>query len=382
MGSEEREEAVRPASETLRVADRRASIVPMIAIAVVASVLGIVLGLLIDWFPVQASTQAQDIDTFYDVLIAASVPVFVLVTSVVLYCVWRFRMRPGEEQMDGPPVHGNTRLEVIWTVIPAVMMLALCTYAFVVLENAEEAPAATAAEELDVRVVGEQFTWTFYYPGEGAGEDGEIASSQLYLPIDRSVRFTVQTKDVLHDFWVPAFRWKVDAVPGQNTHYRVTPNRIGRYEIVCAELCGLGHAVMRQSARVVQPQAFETWLTQQRQRGEQSDAQGGGAINAGSGGTTTSPAASAEEGKALFAANGCGGCHVLADANAAGQTGPNLDESLADDDDAYILESIVEPDAEIAEGYSPGVMPPNYGETMTPAEIDALVSYLKEATKG
>src|SRR3712207_515942 len=195
MGSEEKEETVRPASETMRVADRKASIGPLVGIAVIASLLGIGLGLLIDWFPTQASTQADDIDTFYDVLIIASVPMFVLVTSIVLYSVWRFRMRPGEEQMDGPPIHGNTRLEVIWTVIPAILMLGLCTYAYVVLENAEEAPAATAEEELQVRVVGEQFTWTFYYPGEGAeGED--IASPQLYLPIDRSVRFTVQTKDV------------------------------------------------------------------------------------------------------------------------------------------------------------------------------------------
>src|SRR4051794_23517142 len=293
MGSEEKEETVRPASETLRVADRRASLGPLIAIAVVAALLGIALGLLIDWFPVQASTQAGDVDTFYDVLIVASVPVFVLVTSVVLYSVWRFRMRPGEENMDGPPIHGNTRLEVIWTVIPAILMLSLCTYAFVVLDNAEQAPAA-ASQELNVRVVGEQFAWTFYYPAPGAGASAspggkEVASSQLYLPINRSVRFTVQTKDVLHDFWVPAFRWKVDAVPGQNTRYRVTPNRLGRYDVVCAELCGLGHAVMRQSARVVGPQEFQSWLRDQQARGEQSDAQPGGPASAGSGGATTSP---------------------------------------------------------------------------------------------
>src|SRR4051794_21041969 len=168
MGSEETEETVRPASETVRVADRPAPVAPLIGIAVIASLLGIGLGLLIDWFPVQASTQAHDIDTFYDVLIVASVPMFVLVTSVVLYSVWRFRMRPGEENMDGPPIHGNTRLEVVWTVIPAILMLSLCTYAFITLDNAEQAPAA-ARQEMRVRVVGEQFAWTFYYPGQGAG---------------------------------------------------------------------------------------------------------------------------------------------------------------------------------------------------------------------
>src|SRR3954451_18325102 len=162
MGSEEKTETARPASETVRVADRPAPVGPLIAIAVIASLLGIALGLLIDWFPVQGSTQAKKIDTFYDVLIIASVPMFVLVTSVVLYCVYRFRMRPGEENMDGPPIHGNTRLEIVWTVIPAILMLGLCTYAYVTLHDAEEAPAA-AAQELKVRVVGEQFTWTFFY---------------------------------------------------------------------------------------------------------------------------------------------------------------------------------------------------------------------------
>src|SRR3954453_17171367 len=139
---------------------RPAPLLPLIAIAVIASLAGIAIGLLIDWFPTQASTQAEDIDTFYDVLIIASVPLFVLVVAVVLYSVYRFRMRPGQEDMDGPPIHGNTRLEVIWTIVPAILMLSLCTYAYITLHDAEKAPAATGAQkELNVRVVGEQFTW-------------------------------------------------------------------------------------------------------------------------------------------------------------------------------------------------------------------------------
>src|SRR4051794_8390500 len=375
MGSEETEETVRPASETVRVADRPAPVAPLIGIAVIASLLGIGLGLLIDWFPVQASTQAGDIDTFYDVLIVASVPMFVLVTSVVLYCVYRFRMRPGEENMDGPPIHGNTRLEVIWTVIPAILMLGLCTYAYVTLTNAEEAPAA--GNELNVRVVGEQFTWTFYYP---AGTPGgkEVASPQLYLPVDRSVRFTVQTQDVLHDFWVPNFGWKIDAVPGQDTHYRVTPTRIGTYPVVCAELCGLGHAVMRQTTHVVSRKDFDTWLQRERSGGPA----GGTAGSGGTSGAGKSGADQAAQGKELFTANGCGGCHTLADAGSNGQTGPDLDEGLKGKDPAFIKQSIVDPDAQVTKGYSRGIMPPNFDETLSSAEIDALVKYLQEATKG
>ena len=125
----------------------------MLVIGAIASALGIAAGLLINWFPVAASREAKPIDTLWDVLIICSVPVFVLVVTVVLFSVWKFRMRPGEEQMDGPPIHGNTRLEVIWTAFPAMLLVALCSYAFVVLHDVEEAKADT----MDVRVVGQQF---------------------------------------------------------------------------------------------------------------------------------------------------------------------------------------------------------------------------------
>src|SRR3954452_11342261 len=131
----------------------------MLGIGIVASILGIAAGLLIDWFPVGASGEAKPIDTLWDVLLIASIPVFVGVMVIVLFSVWKFRMRPGEELLDGPPIHGNTRLEVIWTAIPAILLVALCTYAFLVLEDVEAAQPNT----MNVRVVGEQFAWTFYY---------------------------------------------------------------------------------------------------------------------------------------------------------------------------------------------------------------------------
>jgi cytochrome c oxidase subunit 2 len=371
MGSEEKTETERPVSETVRVADRTASVGPLIAIAVIASLLGIALALIIDWFPVQASSQANDIDTLYDVLMIASVPMFVLVVTVVLYSVYRFRMRPGEEQMDGPPIHGNTRLEVVWTVIPAMLLLGLCTYSYVTLHNAEAAPAA-AQKELKVRVVGEQFAWTFFYQGQNGGK--EIASPQLYLPVDRSVRFTVQSKDVLHDFWVPAFRWKIDAVPGINTHYRVTPIRRGAYPIVCAELCGLGHATMRQTAHVMTGKQFDDWLTKQGTPSGQGPS--GGQTGGQTGGNV-----SAADGKEVFASNGCGGCHKLSDAGTQGGVGPDLDTALKGKDAAFIKESIVDPNAEVTKGYQPGIMPPNFGQTIQSSDLDALVKYLQEATK-
>ncbi len=246
MGLEERTTSAGPRPERPHAhADWR----QMVGIGLVASVLGIIAGLLIDWFPVSASEEAAPIDTLWDVLIIFSVPVFVGVTVVVMFSAMKFRMRPGEDGLDGPPIHGNTRLEVIWTAIPAIVLVGLCTYAFVVLEDVE----AVEGRPAEVRVVGEQFTWTFFY--ERGGQ--EVASTQLYLEVGKQVRFTLQAKDVLHDFFVPAFRMKKDAVPGIDVKYTVTPNKTGNYDIVCAELCGLGHSVMRSTVHVLDKPAYD-----------------------------------------------------------------------------------------------------------------------------
>jgi cytochrome c oxidase subunit 2 len=344
----------------------RSDLRKMLAIGAIASITGIALALLIDWFPPQASEEAKDIDTLWDVLLIVSVPIFVLCQTVVLYSVWRFRMRPGEEEDDGPPIHGNTRLEVVWTAVPAIILVALCSYAYVVLRDIESAPAGQ--RDMDVRVVGEQFTWTFYYPGEG-GKGKEVASNQLYLPLGRGVKFKVESKDVLHDFWVPAFRQKIDAVPGITTSIRITTRRLGTFPVICAELCGLGHSVMRQSAHVVKPDEFEKWLADKRGAG---GAAGGGGGTAGGGGEAAAP-----DGKAIFTGDaGCKGCHTLSDAGANATVGPDLDKVLKGKDADFMKTSITDPGAFVEKGFPDGVMPPDYGQTLKPEEIDALTDYL------
>jgi cytochrome c oxidase subunit II len=346
--------------------ESRSQIRHMLLIGAVVSAFGIALALLIDWFPPAASTQAKTIDTLWDVLLIASVPIFVLVETIVLYSALKFRMKPGEELKDGPPIHGNTKLEIIWTAIPAIILVGLCTYAYVALTDIEKAEANT----MEVRVVGEQFTWTFHYRGEG-GKD--IASPQLYLPADTPVRFTVQSKDVIHDFWVPAFRMKIDAVPGVDTHLRVTTtNRIGEFPVVCAELCGLGHSTMRQSAHVMSRADFDKKI------GELTKPKGSAGGGGGGGGGEA-------DGKTLFtdAAEpaACGSCHTLSDAGTTGTTGPNFDEVLPDLSEAEIRESIEDPDAKVTEGFQPGIMP-RYGESLSKEQIDALVKYLTEVKGG
>jgi cytochrome c oxidase subunit 2 len=257
MGSEENAEQAH--EETTAVRGGSIRVLPLLAIVTLSSAIGIALGLAIDWFPTQASEQAKSIDTLWDVLIIVSVPIFVLVETVVLYSVYKWRMRVGEEELDGPPIHGNTRLEIIWTAIPAVLLVSLVGYAYVVLTDIEDA----RADSMQVRVVGEQFAWTYFYPPAEPGGK-EVEAKQLYLPNGKQVQFDIQSKDVIHDFWVPAFRMKVDAVRGITTNYRINTTRTGDYPVVCAELCGLGHSVMRSTVHVLEPAAFDEWLSKQR----------------------------------------------------------------------------------------------------------------------
>jgi cytochrome c oxidase subunit 2 len=159
---------------------------------------------------------------------------------------------------------------------------------------------------------------------------------------------------------------KVDAVPGIETKYRVTPNRLGNYPVVCAELCGLGHSVMRSTTHVVEPADFDKWIAEQK---APAKAAGGGG---------------AADGKTLFtegnggAASACGACHTLADAGTTATTGPDLGKVLKGKDAAFIEKSITTPDDEIAAGFQAGIMPKNYGDTLSPEELKALVKYLGE----
>jgi cytochrome c oxidase subunit II len=351
--------------------ERKRTVQQMVVVGIIATAIGIAIGLTIHWFPPADSTQADKIDTLWDVLIIATVPVFVLVTVIVCFAVIEFRMRPGEENLDGPPIHGNTRLEVIWTAIPAMLIVGLVTYAYVVMRDIEEAPAA--GNERIVTVTGQQFAWSFAYNEGGK----KFTTAQLFLPAGKSVKFDVKSKDVIHDFWVPDFRMKIDAVPGITTHYRVTPKNpaaIGDHAIVCAELCGLGHAFMRQTAHILAPADFDRWV----QKMTAKPAAGGG--GGGGGGAAVNAKQLFTSGNAATGATACATCHTLADAGAQGQVGPDLDKVLKGKDAAFIKESILSPNKQIAPGYQPGIMPPNFGDTLSAEQVDALVKYLSTVT--
>lgn len=235
--------------------DRRRPLLITIVLAVIAVAAGIVLSYVIHWFPVAASTQAHETDTLYHVLAIASIPIFVLVVTAILYCVWQFRVRPGEEEKDGPPIHGHTGLEVLWTAVPAALVIGLVSYSFVVLHNNETRPKGP---EVVVQVYARQFQWSFEYPRSVTG-GAPATTTQLYVPHGEGVLFKIHAADVLHGFFVPAFRVQIDAVPNITTTLRVTPTRVGTYPVVCTVLCGAGHSLMRTTAHVLTPSAFQAW---------------------------------------------------------------------------------------------------------------------------
>lgn len=232
----------------------RKAIVHLVALGVVIAVPVTLVAVRFQWLPTSASEEFDRIQDVYWFATVMSIAIFSLVTAVVVYSVWKWRV-PRDDDRDGPPIHGNTGLEIAWTAVPALLVIALGIVSAVVLsENGQAGP-----QPLQVRVIGQQFAWKFTYP-----DYGDLTSGELVLPVDREAKFTMESVDVIHSFWVPNFGQKMDAVPGIETTILVTPTRTGQFAVVCAELCGLGHATMRARARVVTQQEFDAWVKEKR----------------------------------------------------------------------------------------------------------------------
>ena len=234
---------------------RRATAQLVLAIvAIAAAGAAITLAILGRYQPSRASTQSNRVDALFLALSITSAVVFAVVMAVVVVAVLNFRAKPGD-QSDGPPVHGNTRLEVVWTVIPALIIAVAGAYGWIVLVKDEKRPA----DRLVVNVYAQRFAWSYGYPQQGVKR-----STQLVLPEGRTVEFRMRSKDVIHSFWVPDFRIKKDAVPGIVTDTLATPTRRGVFPVICAELCGLGHNTMRSKVTVVKPGRWQSWIEQQK----------------------------------------------------------------------------------------------------------------------
>jgi cytochrome c oxidase subunit II len=230
----------------------------IVAAVIVLTVVTSVIMLTPDWNGEAASTAAGKIDTLLDVMIVLSSFVFSIVMVMLVYALYRWRAKPGDES-DGEPIHGNTRLEITWTVIPTVIVLFGVAYSWIVLGDIE----AKDADRMKVEVTAQQFEWDFSYPEAG------VTSKELHVPVDQQLELQLRALDVIHSFWVPEWRIKRDLVPGApgagiDDNVVVTPDREGTYTVICTELCGVGHSTMRATVVVESEQEFQQWLGQQQ----------------------------------------------------------------------------------------------------------------------
>jgi cytochrome c oxidase subunit 2 len=339
-----------PAGEA-SVNARRIAIILILTVVLISA--GVVVGSTVNLMPTEASEQAQMVDRLFRGLMGVATVVFLLVEGALLYAVLRFRRRSGDDA-EGPAVHGNNTLETIWIAIPALIVIVIAFASFRVLTES----AAAEPQPLVVEVVGRQFTWEFRYP------DADVSSAELHLPLNRQVRFQISSADVIHSLWIPDFRIKQDATPGRMAEMVITPTLAGRFPIRCAEFCGAGHAVMTSEVVVESEQEFDGWLQSQQAM----------ALAGGPG----------QPGRQVFTLAGCSACHTLTDAGAQGTVGPSLDgigtragtRVPGLDAQAYIEQSILDPNAFVVEGFPSGVMPQDFRSRLSQDELQALVDYL------
>lgn len=337
-----------------------ASKVFFVVLGILAVAAGIVMGIWNPFLSNAVSVQGTEIDTLFGVALGVATAIFVIVEGTLIYSIVRFGREPGDES-DGPPIRGNLGLEVFWTAIPAAIVVFLAVYSYQILNRMGQ----LQPDALNAEVRAQQYAWQFYYP------DADITSSELHLPLNRQAHLKMRSNDVIHSFWVPQLRIKQDVLPDRITEALLTPTEVGTYPIVCAELCGDEHPLMR-AALVVQSAAdFENWLEGQKGAKQRATATPGAASGA------------IAQGRQIFTQSGCGGCHILTDANTTGQVGPSLDgigahaASMVAGQTAeqYIRASIVDPTAYIVKGYRP-IMPKTYSTTLSADELNALVQYL------
>ncbi len=307
------------------------------------------------WIPEAASNLASKVDGLLLVITFISIFFFVLISAVLIYFAVKYRRRSDDEET--PYITGNQTLEIIWTVIPSILLILLFVYGFVVYKEMRTPPK----DAVDITVTGKQWLWTFEY------YNGKKTLNELYVRLNRPVRMVMRADDVIHSFFVPAFRVKQDLMPGRYTQLWFTPTKIGTFDIFCAEYCGTGHSKMLGKVIVLSPEAYDIW-------------EKGVAVDGGEAVASLPPA---ELGEKLYKGKGCNACHSVDGSVVIGPSFKGLYEregELEDGasytaDENYIMQSILEPQEQIVKGFQP-VMP-SFKGILSDAEITAIIAYIK-----
>jgi len=298
-------------------------------------------------YPDQASNFAPQVDALMTFLILVTVFFTVAITAAVVWFMVKYRRQHADE--IGVPIHGDLRLEAAWIVVPSIIALAMFAWGAVVYVDYRHTPADT----LDIYVVGKQWMWKIQQP------NGKREINELHVPIGRDVKLILASEDVIHDFFVPAFRVKMDVVPGRYNTMWFRPTKAGHYKFFCAQYCGTSHANMIGYVTVMEPPEYAAWLS-----GSQED---------------SNPIASGEK---LFSEKACVTCHVSNGTGRApslngvfGGTVKLADGSTVTADEAYIRESILAPNAKIVAGYQP--LMPSFQGQLSEDQILSLTAYIK-----
>lgn len=302
-------------------------------------------------FPPQASTSAYQVDALFFALTLISLFfIAVVFLPILFFCI---KYRRGSSADRSNPSNGSNIVEVGWTTLPTLMGLAIFSWGAVDYFRIERRPA----NAIDVQVVGKQWMWKVQHA------EGKSEINELHIPVDRTVALTLISQDVIHSFFVPAFRVKQDVVPGKYTSEWFKPTRPGEYHIFCSQYCGTQHAQMIGRVVVMQPRAYEDWL----KTGEQTES----IVRAG---------------ERLFHDRGCSGCHALNSKFHAPllqglyrKPVPLADGTMVTADDQYLRDSILQPARQITAGYD-NIMP-SFSGHLSEQEIMQLIAYVKAIGK-
>ena len=301
-------------------------------------------------FPVQASSVAASVDHLLYFLLAVAVFFSVGIFLTIFYFAIRYRRR-SESELPAP-VHGAMSLEILWSVIPFGLTMIMFAWGASVFFTISRPPD----DAQQIYVIGKQWMWKIQHM------EGQREINELHIPVGQAVKLTMTSEDVIHDFFVPAFRTKADVLPGRYTTLWFKPTKTGKYHLFCAQYCGTNHYAMGGWIYVMEPQDYQAWL---------------------SGGTSGSLASSGEK---LFQDLACANCHHLNDPPGRGPNLRNLFGSQVEltggghvkADEEYIRESILNPSAKIVAGYQP-IMPTFQG-LVTEENVLQLIEYIKSLT--
>ena len=299
-------------------------------------------------FPEKASTFAWQVDALYFYLIAISVFFTVGIVAAIIFFVFKYREK--EKFATGAEIHGSVPLELFWSFVPFVISMTIFLGGAIVFYNQTRPPADT----MEIYVVGKQWMWKLQH------QTGQREINELHVPVGRNIKLTMTTEDVLHDFYIPAFRTKADVVPGRYTTIWFNATKPGKYHIYCAEYCGLNHSGMGGYVYVMEQRDFDNWLA-----------------------GNVSGQTPVEAGQDLFMNKlGCASCHAGGETQRGAKLEGiyNKEVKLANGqtviaDDEYIRNSILNPAGQIVEGYQP-IMPTFKGQ-VTEEQLVSLVAYIK-----